>query len=197
MSELDRDLDVDVRPEDGPVVHEYDGIQECDNKLPVWWLWTFYGAIIFALGYWMHYHTLKTGDTPAVAYEKVKEAELAAEAARIKAAGEVNAEMLITLSKDKGTVAQGKKTFDETCVTCHAAGGIGKIGPNLTDEYWLHGGDPVSIYKTVRDGFLQKQMPAWGKMLGEERVRAATAYVLTLRNTNAPGGKAPQGVVMK
>ena len=123
----------------------------------------------------------------------MKKGELAAEAERIKQAGDVTDEMLVTLSKDSGTIDQGKAVFDQTCVTCHAAGGVGNIGPNLTDEYWLHGGGPKKIYGTVREGFLPKQMPAWGKQLGEEKTRAVVAYVLTLKNTNAPGGKAPQG----
>ncbi len=176
-----------------PIVHEYDGILEADNRLPRWWLATLYGAIVFAAGYWLYYHTYDRADLPSEEYARVKKGELAAEAERIKQAGDVTDEMLVTLSKDSGTIDQGKAVFDQTCVTCHAAGGVGNIGPNLTDEYWLHGGGPKKIYGTVREGFLPKQMPAWGKQLGEEKTRAVVAYVLTLKNTNAPGGKAPQG----
>lgn len=177
----------------GMVVHEYDGIIEHDNVLPRWWVGCLFGTIVFAFGYWMFFHTYDKGQLPSAAYAERKAVELAAEAERIKSAGEVTPEMLTTLMKDPGTVDQGKQVFESTCVTCHDAGGKGKIGPNLTDEYWLHGGDPKQVYGIVRDGYLPKQMPAWGKPLGEARVRAVTAYVMSLRNTNAPGGKEPQG----
>jgi cytochrome c oxidase cbb3-type subunit 3 len=175
------------------VVHEYDGIIEQDNRLPRWWVATLLGAIAFAAGYWLFFHTYQKGQLPSAAYAEQKAAELSAEAERIKQAGDVTPEMLATLMRDPGTVAQGKEVFDASCTTCHDVGGRGKIGPNLTDDSWLHGGDGAAIYGIVRDGYLPKQMPAWGKSLGEARVRAVTAYVLTLRNTNAPGGKAPQG----
>lgn len=196
MSQLDDDLKVEIRPEDGPVVHEYDGIQECDNHLPLWWLWTFYGAIIFGLAYWVHYHTLETGDTLSVSYQKERAAAQAAEAERLKAAGDVSEALLTTLSKDSATIAEGKQTFVQTCAACHGQAGEGKIGPNLTDKHWIRGGDPMSIYKVVKDGAVEKQMPAWGPVLGEERVRNVSAYLLTIKNTNAPGGKAPQGEVV-
>jgi cytochrome c oxidase cbb3-type subunit 3 len=176
-----------------PILHVYDGIEELDNQLPRWWVWTFLGSVIFATGYWIYYHNFDKGLLPSEEYAKQKAVELAAEAERLKKSGEVTPELLSTLSKDPKTVAQGKESFDQVCVTCHAEGGKGNIGPNLTDGSWLHGGDPVAIYKIVNEGFLAKQMPAWGKQLGEEKTRAVVAYVLTIKNTNVPGGKAPQG----
>jgi len=187
------EIDVDRHTPDSPVVHEYDGIVELDNRLPRWWLYTLFGAIAFAAAYWIYFHSFGRGDLASREYARVKAREIAEEAERIKQAGEVTPEMLVTLTKDTGTVEQGAELFKENCVTCHADGGKGSIGPNLTDDYWLHGGDPLSIYNLVRDGYLPKQMPAWGKQLGEGRVRAVSAYVLTLRGTHAPGGKAPQG----
>jgi len=122
-----------------------------------------------------------------------KAAEVAEEAERIKQAGDVTPQMLLTLTKDPATIEQGKALFAETCVTCHADGGKGNIGPNLTDDFWLHGHEPMEIYDTIRTGVLEKQMPAWGKQLGEDRVRVLAAYVITLDDTNVAGGKAPQG----
>lgn len=176
-----------------PIVHEYDGIQEQDNNLPRWWLWTFYGAILFSTGYWFHYHTFGNGAHPMAAYEAEQAATRAVEAERIKKAGAVTPEMLATLSKDASTVKQGKEVFTTTCASCHGPNGGGGIGPNLTDDSWLHGGAPDKIYTTIKDGYLTKGMPAWGPQLGEERVRAAAAYVLSIKNTNVAGGKAPQG----
>jgi cytochrome c oxidase cbb3-type subunit 3 len=86
----------------------------------------------------------------------------------------------------------GAQAFVSNCVACHEAKGQGKIGPNLTDATWLHGGDPVSIFKTIRDGAPAKGMPAWGPVLGRGGVTQLTAFVLSLRDTNIPG-KAAEG----
>jgi cytochrome c oxidase cbb3-type subunit 3 len=100
---------------------------------------------------------------------------------------------LLALAHQPATVARGKEVFTSTCAPCHRADGGGNIGPNLTDEFWLHGSAPDKIWKTVHDGVPAKGMAAWAPVLGEARVASAVAYVLTLRNTNVPNGKAPQG----
>lgn len=175
------------------VIHEVDGIQEYDNKLPNWWLYTLYGSMLFAAGYWFHYQTSGFGDLPSAEYQKDMDKAAAVAAARIKAAGVITPETLAALAKDKGTVAQGKQVFAQTCVACHRADGGGVVGPNLTDEFWIHGSAPDKIYKTITTGVPDKGMPAWGPQLGADRVQAVTAYVISIRGTNVPGGKAPQG----
>lgn len=180
-------------PEEDVVVHEYDDIQECDNQLPRWWLYSLFGTCIFAASYWLYYHSYARAPLPNEEYAAVKAEQLAKEAEELKAAGEMTPELLVKLSKDPGTVDQGAKVFATTCVTCHADGGKGNIGPNLTDDFWIHGANPDQIYKTVKDGFLEKQMPAWGKQLGEAKTRSVVAYVLTIKGTNVAGGKPPQG----
>lgn len=175
------------------VVHEYDGIVEHDNHLPRWWLYSLYGTIVFSVGYWFHYHTFRSGLGPTAAFEAEQAAELAIEAEKLKKAGSVTPELLVKLSRDAGTVKQGQDVFKSTCVACHLESGGGSIGPNLTDAYWLHGGAPDQIYRTVKEGVPAKGMAAWGPVLGEERVRAAAAYVISIKNTNVAGGKAPQG----
>jgi cytochrome c oxidase cbb3-type subunit III len=175
------------------VIHEIDGIQEYDNELPRWWLYTLYATMVFAAGYWFVYHSGEFAKGPAAAYE-VEVAKLAkAEAEKAKALGAVTPEALAALARDKGTVEQGKQVFAQTCVACHRADGGGTVGPNLTDEFWLHGGAPDRIFKTVASGVPDKGMPGWQAQLGIERVQAVTAYLLTLRNTNVAGGKPPQG----
>lgn len=178
-------------PED--VLHEYDGIQECNNHLPRWWLWTLYLAIIFGFAYWLFFHSFGQGRLPSMAYQDVKLERMAKEAESLKSAGQVDDALLAKLSKEPTSVIEGKAIFEQTCVTCHDADGRGKIGPNLTDDAWIHGSQPMDVYKIVKDGFLPKQMPAWGLQLGERKVRTVVAYVLSLRNTNVAGGKAPQG----
>lgn len=182
--------------ENNGVIHVYDGIEECDNHLPRWWLYVLFGTIVFAGGYWLYYHDLKQGKLPVAEYNEEKARQLAKEAEALREAGEVTPELLTSLSKDPKTTEMGAATFAEVCVTCHGAGAVGGAGPNLTDNYWLHGGDPLSVYKTVREGW-QDKMPAWGKVLGENKTRTVVAYVLTLKGTNATGGKEPQGIEEK
>jgi cytochrome c oxidase cbb3-type subunit 3 len=102
-------------------------------------------------------------------------------------------EALRALAKDKGTVDQGKQVFVQTCAACHRQDGGGVVGPNLTDDFWLHGAAPDKIYKTIAKGVPEKGMPAWGPQLGMDRTQAVTAYVISIRGTNVAGGKAPQG----
>ncbi len=182
--------------EENRVVHTYDGIEEYDNKLPLWWQYTLYGAVAFALVYWFDYSVLKVHPTPKgeLDAELAVIAEQRANAAR--AQGPVTSEMLVTLSQDPKTISDGKATFVAICATCHRADGGGNIGPNLTDAYWLHGGRPEDIYKSAHDGQTAKGMPAWGQQLGDAKVANVVAYVLTLQNTNVPAGKPPQGEQM-
>lgn len=174
------------------VIHEIDGIQEYDNRLPNWWLYTLYGTIIFAAVYWYHYHSAGFGDLPGAAYKAEVEREQAAAAMQIKV-GEATPEALVALTKDANAVALGRQVFASTCAPCHRADGGGNVGPNLTDEFWLHGSAPDKIYKTISGGVPDKGMPAWQPQLGALKTQAVTAYVLGLRGTNVPGGKAPQG----
>lgn len=179
--------------------HEFDGITEFDNRLPNWWLWTFYLACIFSFVYWIHYHVLRTGPSSLQQYQ----AEMAeAEAAALKQA--VTDEELVAKSKDAAAVAAGQAVFTTNCVACHAANGGATMvipgqppvqlpGVNLTDKFWKHGGKPTDIYRTVTQGVAGTAMVAWGMVLGANKCQDAVAYVLTLRNTNVPGGKEPEG----
>ncbi len=175
------------------VIHEYDGIKECDNQLPRWWLYTLYATVAFAGVYWFAFDVFHFAESPRETFERESEVDRAREIQKMRAAGVINDESLSLLARDKGTLATGADAFVKTCAPCHKETGGGGIGPNLTDEYWLHGNSPSSIWKTVKDGVPAKGMPAWGEQLGFEKTQAVVAYVMTLRNTNAPGGKAPQG----
>jgi cytochrome c oxidase cbb3-type subunit 3 len=169
----------------GEIVHVYDGIEEADNQLPLWWLFTFYAAIVFAAFYWFHYHEFEVSQSPAEAYA----AEVASRANR---GGVVSAEMLDALARSSAEVSEGRTIFVAQCAVCHGSRGEGNIGPNLTDDAWIHGGSSMQIHSTIADGVMDKGMPAWGASLGPEAVRRATAFVLSLRNTNVPG-KPAQG----
>ncbi len=175
------------------VWHEIDGIIEHDNKLPNWWLFTLFGAIIFAIGYWL---VMETGgfipglrETYRADYAAHVERVAAAEAAR-----PLSNESLLAASKDDSAVTRGKATFAGTCAACHGQQAEGLVGPNLTDNAWIHGGAPMAIYGVVADGVLAKGMPAWKATLGDTGTKDVVAYLLTLKGKNIPG-KAPQGNV--
>jgi cytochrome c oxidase cbb3-type subunit 3 len=172
-------------PIQGAIIHEYDGIEEADNQLPRWWLWTLYAAVAFSVGYWFYYEEFKAAPGLTQAYYQ-EQARLAERTGKDPTEGELLAQL--------GTPAQalGAQTFQNNCVACHEAQGQGKIGPNLTDDRWLHGGGPVDIFRTIRDGVAAKGMPAWGPALGRAGVAQVTAFVLSLRDKNIPG-KAPEG----
>jgi cytochrome c oxidase cbb3-type subunit 3 len=170
----------------------YDGIVEHDNRLPLWWQLTLYGAIVFAAVYW-YGRRFNSIQSPEQAYAQEMAEQRAAEAEQARQRGTVDDAMLATLGRDPQTIAKGKETFGSTCAPCHRTDAGGNIGPNLTDAYWLHGSKPLDIYHSVSEGVPAKGMPTWGPQLGEERVETVVAYVLSLRNSNVPGGKAPQG----
>jgi cytochrome c oxidase cbb3-type subunit 3 len=184
-----------AEPQD-KVVHSYDDIEEYDNHLPNWWLVTLFATIVFGIGYYFHYEVLHSGPTHMEEYEQSVAADRAAAAARARRAGALTDDTLLTLSRDPATVRAGQAVFTAQCVACHGPNGGGTIGPNLTDNAWIHGGRPTQVYRTVLEGVAARGMPAWGPQLGEERSQAVTAYILTLRNTNVAGGKAPQGEVV-
>ncbi len=172
--------------------HAFDGIQEFDNRLPNWWLWSFYGACIFSVFYWMHYHVLGTGPLPQQEYRLQMEAAERRLAAQMEGV-EITDELLEKLAAEPTVVEKGRAVFIGMCVTCHLESGGGSVGPNLTDEYWLHGGAPTDLYRTVTEGVIDKGMVAWLPQLGPTRCQQVVAYLLTLRNTNVAGGKEPQG----
>jgi cytochrome c oxidase cbb3-type subunit III len=172
--------------------HVYDGIVEHDNKLPLWWQLTLYGAIVFALVYWFG-RKFDAISTPGETYALELAAERAAEADRARARGTIDDSALLTFSRDPATTAKGKETFVSTCAPCHRADGGGNIGPNLTDAYWIHGGKPTEILRTVTEGVPSKGMPTWAPQLGQDRVLSVVAFVLSMRDSNVPGGKPAQG----
>lgn len=172
--------------------HDYDGIQEEDNQLPRWWLATLFLAIAFSFFYWEYFHVLKVG--PGITEEYALEAKAAEErAAKLEAANLDDATLLALLNTP--AMEEGTKLYTENCAACHGAQGEGKIGPNLTDNFWLYGGSPLQIYKTVMDGQPIKGMPAWRPVLGPQKVKAVVAFLLSIRGKNV-AGKAPEGKEM-
>ena len=180
--------------------HEYDGIRELDNNLPKWWLYGFYFTIIFAVFYMFFYHFSDYGLSSTEAYEmEVKEANLALEKFRERQGNAID-ETNVTYLLDDDALASGKDIFDKNCVACHLSHGGGSevsVGPNLTDEYWIHGGGISDVFKTVTNGVPEKGMIAWNTQLNPVQIQQVSSYILSLQGTNPPGAKAPQGELYK
>jgi len=171
--------------------HEYDGIKELDNKLPKWWLWLFYITIIFAFVYFFRFHIIKTGDSQEIEYDK----EVAAAMIEYKAARPASTidATNVTLLTDAEGLAEGKAIFDKSCVVCHLAQGQGIVGPNLTDEYWIHGCTIGAIFNLIVVGVPEKGMISWKDQLTPEQIQQVSSYIVSLKGTNPPNPKDPQG----
>lgn len=192
--------------------HAFDGIQEFDNRLPNWWLWSFYIACIFSVFYWLHFHTLGTGNQPIDDYLDEQAVAAAAMEARLKE-NPITDEVLLELAGNPVFVKQGKELFEnpQKCALCHRANGaagpdadgIAATGTNLTDGYWIYGDKPMDIYTTILKGRApDKEIGSMGGMLAHESeglgfVQKVTAFVLSIKNTNVPGGKKPETYAKK
>lgn len=175
----------------------FDGITEDDNPLPNWWKTILYATIVFAVGYMVVMHTdfLVHARSPQQAFD----AEIAAMKARQDSIRSlrppfVYAEMT-ALRRNPERLAAGRKLFESNCVACHATGGAGNIGPNLTDDFWLHGGRIDSVAMTIQNGVSSKGMPTWGNQFDDEQIKSLAIFVKSLHGTHPANPKAPQGVL--
>jgi cytochrome c oxidase cbb3-type subunit III len=174
--------------------HNYDGIQEFDNPMPRWWVYIFWATIVFSVLYWLNVPGVGNGRGRVADYQRDMAAAAAA-SAKFAASQPTSStpEQLTALTKDASALAVGKQAFSQNCAACHRLDAGGQIGPNLTDDYWLHGAAIDQIRKSVADGVLEKGMPPWGKILKPAQLDAVVAYVVTLHGTNPANPKAPQG----
>lgn len=163
--------------------HTYDGIQEYDKKLPNWWLFTLYGSIVFSIAYWAWYHIYEMSPPPAAALEQQMQ-ENAKMAARN--ATELSDRVLWDMSLDPKIVAAGKNTYLTTCAACHLPDLAGLVGPNMKDQNWIHGGKPLELLKVVVEGVPAKGMPAWGPILGQQKIAESLAYILSFHKEGEP-----------
>ncbi|KOF03620.1 hypothetical protein OB69_06885 [Roseivirga seohaensis subsp. aquiponti] len=173
--------------------HDYDGIKELDNHLPPWWKALFYLSIVYAVIYLMVFHVFKS----APLQEEEYEIEMA-----LAQAAKSNMEQTIVVDFDESNVpfnddaealADGKKFFEAQCGMCHKADGGGLAGPNLTDDYWKHGGSMTDIYNVIKNGVPNTAMISWESKLNPLRLQNVASYVKSLRGTNPPGALPPDG----
>jgi len=186
------DLDPTAADQDSLLDHAYDGIQEYDNPLPRWWLAIFWLTIVFSPLYILYFH-FGGGLLATEKYDAEMVAFYDRQAEQLLALGDISEGTLVDLTADASMMNSGKKIFQTKCATCHGMFGEGGIGPNLTDEYWLHGAQLMNIYATVRDGVTAKGMLSWERQLRPAELMAVSAYVSTLLGSNPPNPKDPQG----
>lgn len=175
--------------------HDYDGIRELDNRLPPWWLYGFYICIIFACIYLWRYHVTHTAPSSLEELAAVmKKADAEKENYLKKAANNVN-ENTVTYLSDASALDAGKKIFVTACAACHAADGGGTVGPNLVDEYWLHGGSIADIFKSIKYGWPEKGMKSWKDDYSPAQIAQLASYIKSLKGTKPATAKEPQGEV--
>ena len=174
--------------------HNYDGIRELDNRLPPWWIYGFYVTIVFAAIYLWRYHVSHTAPLSKEEYEIAVEKADQKVQDYLKQKGESVDENNVTIL-GSADIAEGKKMFQTTCVACHNEGGAGNVGPNLTDDYWIHGGDIKSVFKTIKYGI--NAMPTWQNAYSNKQIAQLSSYVKSLHGTNPANAKAPQGELYK
>ncbi len=174
--------------------HNYDGIIELDNSLPPWWVYMFYGTIIFAITY-MIYFNFFDGPTQKMEYDtEVAQALVNKNEFLKKAAASVDETSVVSLT-DAAALAKGKSSFITKCATCHGQHGEGLVGPNLTDAYWIHGGGIKDIFKTIKYGWPEKGMISWESQIMPMEMQQIASYIITLKGTNPANPKAPQGTI--
>lgn len=168
--------------------HVYDGIQEYDKRLPNWWLYTLYATIVFWVGYWSYYEWFRFGPGG--------EAAVSSEMARIEtsrlAVAKLDDASLWQMSRNAAYIDAGQATYLANCAACHLASLRGKaespaaIGPDLSDNAWIHGGKPTEVHDLITKGVLTKGMPAWGPVLGAKKITEVTAFILNKHKEGEP-----------
>jgi cytochrome c oxidase cbb3-type subunit 3 len=170
--------------------HEYDGIKELDNRPPPWLMWILYGTIIWSVAYMFYYHVFDVG--------KTQQEELAAEWSEADDNNPVNDfdETNIKLISNDEKLAEAVDLYNnKTCVACHGANGEGNaIGPNLTDNYWIHGNTPEEVFKVIKYGVPEKGMTPFKDQLTNDDMVLLTSYILNkLVGSEPQNPKDPEG----
>jgi cytochrome c oxidase cbb3-type subunit 3 len=172
--------------------HNYDGIQELDNALPPWWKYGFVITIGFAFVYLLNFHVFGNGKNPTEEYQaELDKAQIEKEAYEAKNKDRID-EANVPMA-DAAGLKSAEINYLANCVACHGAKGEGGVGPNLTDDYWLHKGSLNDIYHTIKIGYPDKGMQAWASKFNPKEISQLASYIKTLHGTNPPNAKAPQG----
>jgi len=171
--------------------HDYDGITEYDNPLPIWWLATFIGTVIFAGIYYLHY---EVADGPSLKQElalSLKQIETMKANAPVEHLSE---DQLAATFKDAKNIEAGGQIFSSKCAVCHVQDLQGVIGPNLVDDFWIHTkGTKSGIVQVITEGVTEKGMPAWKDLLKPDDILHVASFIYSKKGTHPANPKAPQG----
>ena len=174
--------------------HDYDGIRELDNRMPPWLQYIFVVSVVTAVIYILVYHVYNIGMLPLEEYATELQRADDQKAKMLLTAGSSIDESSAKLLIDASSLAAGKTIFIARCAACHGQLGEGGVGPNLTDDYWLHGGSINEVFKVVKYGVPAKGMVSWTGILKPEEMETVSSFILSMQGTAPPNQKAPQGV---
>ena len=170
--------------------HDYDGIRELDNDLPPWWKWLFYITIAFSVIYFIRLFVFNADDL-------IQDREFAIEMEGFKASQPekvADADFNVVLLEDNASLANGKATWDKICAACHLADGGGLVGPNMTDNFWIHGNTVDDLFKIVTDGVIAKGMlPYKDQLSNKERLEVVSYILVKIHGTTPATAKAAEG----
>ncbi|MFA6455851.1 MAG: cbb3-type cytochrome c oxidase N-terminal domain-containing protein [Bacteroidota bacterium] len=179
----------EVAPDVG---HVYDDIRELDNRIPPWFNYLFGLTVIFAFVYMIDYHVIGLSKLSADEYMDEVVAANLQKKIMLASGGTINENALVAL-KDEVSLKEGAEIFQKFCISCHGPQAGGLVGPNLTDQYWIHGGGITNVYTTIKKGVPGKGMISWELVFSQKQIQNIGSYVLSLQGSNPPGGKAPEG----
>lgn len=173
--------------------HDYDGIKELDNDLPPWWVYLFYATVVFGVIYLGKYHLFGGENQYQELENEMMIAQKEIEEYKKTAPDMLTVDQVVQLT-EAADLAAGKAIFDSSCVACHRADGGGGIGPNLTDEFWILGGDVKDIFHVISEGGRDgKGMVAWKQQIKPTDIQKVASYILSLQGTNPADAKAAEG----
>lgn len=173
--------------------HEFDGIRELNNPVPGWFNFLFYGSIAVGIMYFVTYHVTGWGMLQEEEYAvEMKQAEVDKKIYLSKSANKID-ENSVKQSNDKAALFSGMAIYNANCVACHGDKGQGVVGPNLSDSFWIHGGQINKVFKTIKYGVPEKGMMSWEKVLSPKQISEVSNYILSLQGTNPANPKPPQG----
>lgn len=173
--------------------HDFDGIKELNNPIPPWFNVLFYGTIVAAFVYILYFHVFEAGNLQAQEYKNELVVAEKQKADYVKKAGNLIDENSVKLLTDASKIKEGEQLYATKCAVCHGEKGEGKVGPNLTDEYWLHGGSIQEVFKSIKYGWPAKGMVAWQNSMNGGQMQELASYILSLQGTNPAGAKEAQG----
>lgn len=177
------------------VLHELDGIKEYDNPMPGWLMAIWWGSLIFSAAYLIFYALSFGEGTMEAEYRGATQQAVSAVDAYFEANPLVppSPADLLAGAANPAVLEAGRARFTRTCASCHGEQAQGLIGPNLTDDRWIHGGTVEQIFQSVAKGWPAKGMPPWGRAVKPEELSALVSYVRSLQGSNPPNPRAPEG----